>query len=278
MPKNTRNKKNTGTTQLVAADRIKALKEREKSIAKELKFLKEKVKASIFGDVKEDIKRKTVELMKVRELISHYESREFSRKTKKLKLDKLLATKEIKKFLASSRSLSLAKKTSFYYALRKNYLFNPYKTPEEIFSSYSNRIKALFFGKLLNKYGSIRDIERRNPILSRLKDFVNTVNIANLGKAGFGFLNRVVDKSIEKWFPGKFGSTPRLIKAWIKRKMLYGESGISNRGVKRLSYGGYERVRKLGATFSSASYLSKRRKIRTIRRGFRKGGGYRRFA
>lgn len=266
---------------------LSILKKKEKKLVKELDHIKKNVQFGYEGGKKlakkELIQQKLTELSKVRSLISDYENKEFSKKIKKIKLEKTILSRKAKHYLVSPKSLSIARRTSFYYAMKRNYLFNPYKTPEEIFTSYRNQLRTFLLGRFLNKYGSIKNIERKNPILSRIKDMINSSKLADIVSTQKGnifgrFFGQVLDKSIEKWFPGKFGSTPRLIKAWIKRKMLYGESGMVKGGIKRLSYGGYQRVRKLGVTFSGASYLSKRRKIRTIRRGFRKGGGYRRFA
>lgn len=264
-------------------NKINQLKDREKRIKKEIRYIERRVVASIVGkrrDKKELIKEKLSELMKTRQLISDYESELFSRKTKKLKIEKSIIKKSVKKYLASPKSIAIAKKTSFYYMMKKNYLFNPYKTPDEIFSSYKNQMRTFLFGKFLNKYGSIRNINEKNPLLNKIKKFTDSVDITKSRSVNIfdNIFGSALTKAIDKWFPGKFGSTPRLIKAWLKRKMLYGESGMSKKGVKKLSYGGYQRVRKLGVTFSSPSYLSKRRSIRSIRRGFRKGGGYRRFA
>jgi hypothetical protein len=215
--------------------------------------------------------------------ISKIEEEIFKERTKKSNLNKLLRSKRIRNNLVSIKSYNLAKKTSFYYAFRRNYLFNPYKSQEVFNKRINNLVRSTLLGRFLNRFGAIRDIERKNPMLNKIKSTLNNSNIKQMMNPRSSVslsISNVLNRSIEKWFPGKFGSTARLIKAWITRKMLYGESGFSkfSGSIVRQSFGGYKRVPKLGVTFSRTDYLSRRRKIRTIKRGFRKGGGYRRFA
>lgn len=208
----------------------------------------------------------------------------FKKKVSNVSLTSTNITKSLKKYATSTKSFNLARKTSFYYVLRRNYFTNPYKTPQSFIENLKSLFRFSFLGSFLNKYDDLLKLSIKNPNLYNFKRRLNS--IASIDKH-FGnfqkksdislFLYNFLEKSIDRYFPGKYGSTPRLIKAWIKRKMIYGESGFKRNTIKQLSYGGYSRKYKLGLTYSTGSTLSERRRIRNIRRGFRKGGGYRRF-
>ncbi|GIW22575.1 MAG: hypothetical protein KatS3mg068_1582 [Candidatus Sericytochromatia bacterium] len=266
---------------------LSELKKKKEKLRNELEKLKDQVSRKYYFSKRayELDKKKILDLTKdffsVRKKISEVEGILSREKFRKTSLNKLLKSKKIKKYLVSNKTLELARRTSFYYAFKKGYLFNPYTAETKLVNNYKNFIRTFLMGRFLSKLSGILDIERKNPILNRIKNSIDRTSVDKIisGKSLVGFtIEKFVDKSFEKWFPGKFGNTPRLIKAWITRKMIYGESGFSKQGLRKLSYGGFTRKRGLGATFSSTSYLSRRRSIRSVRRGFRKGGGYRRFA
>ena len=173
------------------------------------------------------------------------------------------------------KKLKLTAKTSYYYAFKKGYIVNPYSgIDKKIYNNYKSLFKFGLLGSLFFLKDTYGKFSEKIDFLNDVKDlFVNLSSDKSIALSAINQADRFLNAKLDEWFPGKYGKTKRLIQAWITRKKLYGKSGI-----RELSYGGFQRKYSLGTTFGKSNYLSLRRRIRSVRRGFRKGGGFKRFA
>jgi hypothetical protein len=201
--------------------------------------------------------------------------REISQLNQLVVKDKLRFLKTNSFYNNIRKKLKLTAGTSYYYAFKKGYIINPYS---DIDKKLYNNYKSLFRFGLLGSLSFLKDtygkLSEKVDFLNKTKDlFVNLSSNRSIALEAIRRTDKILNKKFDEWFPGKYGKTKRLIQAWITRKKLYGESGI-----RQLPYGGFQRRYSLGVTFGKSNYLSLRRRVRSIQRGFRKGGGFRRFA
>jgi len=201
--------------------------------------------------------------------------REINELNQSLIKDRLRLLKTDSFYSNMKKKLKLTAKTSYYYAFRRGYIVNPYSDIDKtVYNNYKSLFRFGLFGSLIFLKDTYGKFSEKIDFLNKTKNlFVNLSSNRSIALSAINRADKILNAKLDEWFPGKYGKTKRLIQAWITRKKLYGESGI-----RQLSYGGFQRKYSLGVTFGKSNYLSLRRRVRRIHRGFRKGGGYRRFA